>query len=118
MRVKNKKVGMKFDCNRLWNWAHEKLGESKCTGIAFYWDINNEAAGHWDWEGIIWINLSQCKRMISVQKTLLHEWTHAQQSYRWYREYELKYGYKNNPYEMQARENEKLVKRAYKKKVV
>jgi len=28
----------------------------------------------------------------------------------------MKYGYKLNPYEIQARENEKLVKRAYKKR--
>jgi hypothetical protein len=27
----------------------------------------------------------------------------------------MKYGYKNNPYEITARENEKLVKRAYRK---
>jgi hypothetical protein len=28
----------------------------------------------------------------------------------------MKYGYKNNPYELEARENEKLVKRAYKRR--
>jgi len=28
----------------------------------------------------------------------------------------MKYGYAKNPYEVQARENEKLVKRAYKKR--
>jgi len=54
--------------------------------------------------------------MISVQKTILHEWTHAQQSYRWWKHYDLNYGYKKNPYEIQARENEKLVKRAYKRR--
>ena len=53
--------------------------------------------------------------MITVQKTLLHEWTHAQQKWRWYNHYNLTLGYKNNPYEIKARENEKLVKRAYKK---
>ena len=115
MRVSNKRLGMKFDCNKLWNWAHEKLGESKCQAIAFYWSDDN-TAGYYDWEKTIWINLAQCKRMIAVQKTLLHEWTHAQQSYRWWRYYDLQYGYKNNPYEIQARENEKLVKRAYRKR--
>ena len=117
MRVSNKRLGMRFDCNRLWNWAHEKLGESKCGAIAFYWDFKEDAeAGYYDWEKTIWINLAQCKRMIAVQKTILHEWTHAQQSYRWYNHYQLKYGYKKNPYEIQARENEKLVKRAYRRK--
>ena len=116
MRVSNK-IGMKFDCNRLWNWAHEKLGESRCGAIAFYWDMKENAeCGYYDWEKTIWINLAQCKRMVAVQKTILHEWTHAQQSYRWYNHYQIKYGYKNNPYEIEARENEKLVKRAYKKR--
>ena len=117
MRVSNKTKGMRFDCNRLWNWAHDKLGESKCQAIAFYWDMNEDSeCGYYDWEKTIWINLAQCKRMISVQKTILHEWTHAQQTFRWYNHYQIKYGYKNNPYELQARENEKLVKRAYRKR--
>jgi hypothetical protein len=116
MRVSNKTKGMRFDCNRLWNWAHEKLGDSKCSAIAFYWDTKEDAeSGYYDWEKTIWINLAQCKRMISVQKTILHEWTHAQQTFRWYNHYQIKYGYKNNPYEIQARENEKLIKRAYRK---
>ena len=114
MRVTNKR-GMKFDCNRLKNWAEEKLGPSKCTSIAFTWDTEEESLGWYDWEKTIWINLAHCKRMISVQKTLLHEWTHAQQTFRWYNHYQLTYGYKLNPYEIEARENEKLVKRAYKK---
>ena len=117
MRVSNKTKGMRFDCNRLWNWAHEKLGHSKCQAIAFYWKYGENAeAGYYDWDKTIWINLAECKRMIAVQKTILHEWTHAQQSYRWYNHYQIKYGYKDNPYEIQARENEKLVKRAYRKR--
>ncbi len=56
MRVSNKTKGMRFDCNRLWNWAHEKLGESKCQAIAFYWDMDPEAeCGYYDWEKTIWI---------------------------------------------------------------
>ena len=115
MRVTNKR-GMKFDCAKLMNWAEELLGPSKCNTIAFTWDTEEESHGWYDWDNIIWINLASCKRMIAVQKTILHEWTHAQQTYRWYNHYQLKYGYKNNPYELQARENEKLVKRAYKRK--
>jgi hypothetical protein len=116
MRVTNKRLGMKFDCVKLLNWAEELLGPSKCNTIAFTWDIEEESLGWYDWDNIIWINLSACKRMISVQKTILHEWTHAQQTFRWYNHYQMKYGYKNNPYEIEARENEKLVKRAYKKR--
>jgi len=115
MRVTNKR-GMKFDCTKLMNWAEELLGPSKCKAIAFTWDTEEESLGWYNWDETIWINLAQCKRMISVQKTLLHEWTHAQQTFRWYNHYNLKVGYKNNPYEIEARENEKLVKRAYKKR--
>ena len=116
MRVTNKRLGMKFDCVKLLNWAEELLGPSKCNTIAFTWDGEEESLGWYDWDNIIWINLSACKRMISVQKTILHEWTHAQQTFRWYNHYQMKYGYAKNPYEVQARENEKLVKRAYKKR--
>ena len=115
MRVTNKK-GMKFYCTRLMKWAEDKLGKSKCTAIAFTWDPTEESCGWYNWDETIWINLASCKRMITVQKTLLHEWTHAQQTFRWYNHYNVKYGYKNNPYELEARENEKLVKRAYKRK--
>ena len=115
VRVSNKRIGMKFDCGKLLRWAEELLGPSKCNTIAFTWDIEEESLGWYDWDNIIWINLASCKRMISVQKTILHEWTHAQQTFRWYNHYQIKYGYKNNPYEIEARENEKLVKRAYKK---
>ena len=114
MRVTNKQ-GMKFDCKRLMRFAEEKLGASKCTAIAFTWEIGEESLGWYDWDETIWINLAHCKRMISVQKTILHEWTHAQQTFRWYNHYQIKYGYKDNPYEIEARENEKLIKRAYKK---
>jgi len=116
MRVTNKRIGMKFDCGKLLRWAEELLGPSKCNTIAFTWDIEEESLGWYDWDNIIWINLASCKRMISVQKTILHEWTHAQQTYRWYNHYQMKYGYNKNPYEIRARENEKLVKRAYKRK--
>ena len=116
MRVTNKRLGMKFDCVKLLNWAEELLGPSKCKSIAFTWDSEEESLGWYNWDETIWINLASCKRMISVQKTILHEWTHAQQTFRWYNHYQMKYGYKNNPYEIQARDNEKLVKRAYKKR--
>jgi hypothetical protein len=108
---------MKFDCVKLMNWAEELLGPSKCKSIAFTWDMEEESLGWYNWDETIWINLASCKRMISVQKTILHEWTHAQQTFRWYNHYQMKYGYKNNPYEITARENEKLVKRAYRKKI-
>jgi hypothetical protein len=116
MRVTNKRLGMKFDCVKLMNWAQDLLGPSKCTAIAFTWDAEEESCGWYNWDETIWINLASCKRMITVQKTILHEWTHAQQRFRWYNHYNLKLGYKKNPYEIQARENEKLVKRAYKKR--
>ena len=105
-----------MDSSKLHRWCTEKLGPSKCQRIAYVFEPDNEDCGWWDWSGTIWINLSQVKRLISLQKTLLHEWTHAQQAYRWYNWYDLKYGYKRNPYEIKARENEKLVKRAYKRK--
>ncbi len=41
MRVTNKRLGMKFDCVKLLNWAEELLGPSKCKSIAFHnplWD--------------------------------------------------------------------------------
>ena len=115
VRVSNKRIGMKFDCIKLMNWAEQLLGPSKCTAIAFTWDLEEESCGWYNWDETIWINLASCKRMITVQKTLLHEWTHAQQTFRWYNHYNITLGYNKNPYEIRARENEKLVKRAYKK---
>ena len=73
VRVSNKRIGMKFDCIKLMNWAEQLLGPSKCTAIAFTWDSEEESCGWYNWDETIWINLAACKRMITVQKlSIIH----------------------------------------------
>lgn len=94
---------------RLMEWAESVLGPSKCHSIAFTNKPTIRLFGWYGWDGIIWINLPLCKSDKQIRKVVLHEWTHAQQSYRWYKYYQRKLGYEGNPYEIQAINNEGLV---------
>jgi len=95
--------------NELRKFALETLGPSRCKTIAFTWDKRSKNAGSWDWEGTITINMARVRSDREIRRTLLHEWVHAQQSYRWYAYYHYKLGYKRNPYEIAARRAEKLI---------
>ena len=83
--------------------------------------------GQYDYdENVIKIWKKSCSGMLGYVKTFVHEYAHAKQRglKRYYTSYHMKYGYWNNPYEVDAREKEgmyrsviwKEAKRLYKEK--
>ena len=93
----------------LYQWAKRRFGKSKCLKVVYH---NNKHSyyGEYDFEKrVIRLNLRYIQSYGTLYRTMAHEWTHAQQSE--YRYYKLlkKYGYKNHPYEIMARNREKKV---------
>jgi hypothetical protein len=84
--------------------------------------------GQYDYdENTIKIWKKSCSGMLGYVRTFVHEYAHAKQKglSKNYTAYHFKYGYWNNPYEVDAREKEKMyrpeiwkeVKRLYKHKL-
>jgi hypothetical protein len=46
--------------------------------------------------------------IVELAKTMVHEYAHYLQFWPWYNRYNAIYGYENNPYEVQARDLEKI----------
>lgn len=55
----------------------------------------------------ITIHTSTCKNIHDIVSTVIHEYTHYLQSRNLYKYYEQNYYYSTNPYEREARRNEK-----------
>jgi len=88
----------------------------------------NKYFGQYDYdENVIKIWKKSCSGMLGYVRTFVHEYAHAKQRglKRYYTSYYVKYGYWNNPYEIDAREKEgmyrsviwKEAKRLYKQKL-
>ena len=88
----------------------------------------NKYFGQYDYEGnVIKIWKKSCSSILGYVRTFVHEYAHAKQKGldKNYTAYHLKYGYWNNPYEIDAREKEgtyrsviwKEAKRLYKHKL-
>jgi hypothetical protein len=88
----------------------------------------NKYYGQYDYEGnIIKIWKKSCSGMLGYVRTFIHEYAHAKQKglAKNYTAYHFKYGYWNNPYEVDARSKEgayrsviwKEAKRLYKQKL-
>ena len=60
------------------------------------------------------INRSVCTNIKLFIQTLLHEYTHYLQNMSTYTQIYKKVGYKNHPFEMEARESEKLYSEVFK----
>jgi len=90
----------------LMRWAQRKLGPSKCKRILIV-DRKTTDYGWYDWNGTIYINIRQFGSMVSIYRVLAHEWTHAQQKYFMYARLYKQFGYRNHPYEKEARQRER-----------
>jgi len=88
----------------------------------------NKYFGQYDYdENVIKIWKKSCSGMLGYVRTFVHEYAHAKQRglKRYYTSYYVKYGYWNNPYEVDARKKEgmyrsviwKEAKRLYKQKL-
>lgn len=95
-----------INTNTLMMWATRKLGPSRCKRILIV-DRKTLDYGWYDWNGNIYLNIRNLGSMVSVYRTLAHEWTHAQQTYYRYLKFHKRYGYYNNPYEIAARKRER-----------
>jgi hypothetical protein len=95
-----------INADTLMMWAKRKLGPSRCKRILIV-DRKSTDYGWYDWAGSIYINIRQLGSMASVYRTVAHEWTHAQQTYGRYSKLHKKWGYKDNPYEIAARQRER-----------
>jgi hypothetical protein len=91
----------------LMRWATRKLGPSKCKKVRYY-RSKKQVYGYWDWVGCIHLNKSMIGSTGSLYRTMAHEWTHAQQTWREYKKH-IKAAYDDHPLEKAAREAEKSV---------
>lgn len=85
----------------------QKKGEIKALGIfrGSYCQTDNR----------IYVHPEPNQTLKYIIRTVLHEYTHYKQPLRpCYWSLERKYGYKNNPMEVEARKSEKLVKKCWK----
>ena len=53
-------------------------------------------------KNLININVKSHKTLVSICDTVIHEFVHWLQNLKYYHRYEKKYGYDNNPYELEA----------------
>jgi hypothetical protein len=90
----------------LMKWANRNLGPSRCKKIRI---VSRKCTYHgwYDWFGTVYINIRHVGSMTSIYRTLAHEWTHAQQKRVKYLAYNRKYGYRDNPFEVDARQRER-----------
>ena len=95
---------MKLDT--LYKWAEKRLGPSKCKKIK-YCRRKENWLGEWDWDGTIKLNLYHIRSNTTMYRTLAHEWTHAQQSWQEYKKFDKKFGYDDNPLELEAIQRER-----------
>ena len=95
---------MKLDT--LYKWAEKRLGPSNCKKIK-YCRRKENFYGEWDWNGTIKLNLYHIKSPTTLYRTLAHEWTHAQQSWQEYKKFDKKFGYDDNPLELEAIQRER-----------
>jgi hypothetical protein len=95
-----------INADTLMRWAERKLGPSKCKRILIV-DRKSLMYGWYDWYGTIYINIRHIKSLASVYRVMAHEWTHAQQKGFMYARLDKKHGYRNNPYEVEARRRER-----------
>lgn len=88
------------------------IGKKGKVSIRTYNTENNRLHGQYDYNTKtikMWRNGLTLNKYIEI---FIHEWTHSLQTglKRNYSKMDKKYGYRNNPYEVEARLNEKIYK--------
>ena len=67
--------------------------------------------GDYDFDdNLITVYKGSHRSVINLIHTIIHEWCHYMQSKKKYYQYDLEYGYENNPFEIQANEIAELNK--------
>ena len=132
-------ITLKTDIQNLTNKEMKLLNESLVEACALYMGKKkglkvkmigrgNKYYGQYDYEeNLIKIWKKSCSGMLGYVRTFVHEYAHARQKglKKYYSVYYAQYGYWNNPYEIDARQKEKMyrpeiwkeVKRLYKQKL-
>lgn len=99
--------------NSLKNVCELILGKNSKVIIRTFNKSNHNCYAYYDYDDCsIRIFRKDIKTIDSYVKIFIHEWTHSLQKglKRKYSSMSAKYGYWNNPYEIEARENEVLFK--------
>ena len=96
---------------------HLGVNNRKRKSLDFILDINKHPEDYYGWydtiEHTIYIKLINIKTVKDLTSTIIHEYTHSLQPCRTHYFRLLKeHGYKKHPYEIEARKNEILFKKA------
>jgi len=89
------------------DWCYQTLGHSKFHPPfklrVYIQDKQMPDFGYFDRDkNLININVKSHKTLVSICDTVIHEFVHWLQNLKYYHRYEKKYGYDNNPYELEA----------------
>ena len=97
-------------------WCKKNLGENerKRTKLWVEFTTRKRRMKKWDicgnycfYRNKMTIHEPACKTIYDIVSTVIHEYTHYLQSRNLYQKYEKVYYYSTNPYEREARRNEK-----------
>jgi hypothetical protein len=97
------------DAVRVMNWCKRNAGLNyrRHTLPVLEWSnkAEDDSSGDYDFEdNIISVYKSNHKSVIDIIHTIIHEWAHYKQSTKKYYEYDSKFDYHENPFEIQANE--------------
>ena len=89
------------------NWCKSNVGLNyrRHTLPLLEWHSVGDDCGDYDFEdNIISVYKSQHTSVVEIISTIIHEWAHYKQSTKKYYEYDEKFDYHENPFEIQANE--------------
>ena len=98
------------------NWCKRNIGINRRRHYLPALEYHKERGpygdcGDYDFDdNIITVYKGTHRSVINLIHTIIHEWCHYKQSKSKYYQYDLKYGYENNPFEIQANEIAELYK--------
>jgi len=104
MRIKEFK---RHHAIRVMNWCKSNVGLNyrRHTLPLLEWHSVGEDCGDYDFEdNIISVYKNKHNSVVEIISTIIHEWAHYKQSTKKYYEYDEKFGYHENPFEIQANE--------------
>lgn len=99
---------------RLWSLIIHTYGKSKykkdLPTVYFFYGTNSKSVfgEYYNQDNHIKIWFGPHDSLKDIAATMLHEYAHHLQFWPWYTRYDKKYTYYKNPYELQAKEMEKL----------
>jgi site-specific DNA-adenine methylase len=103
----NIKQFQRKDALRVMNWCKRNVGLNyrRHTYPLLEWHSVGEDCGDYDFEdNIISVYKNKHNSVVEIISTIIHEWAHYKQSTKKYYEYDEKFDYHENPFEIQANE--------------